>query len=110
MKRTTLLLILAFAGVLMVWTSCLAAQSSTGQNQPRLQCQQRFSAMDTDHNGQVSEAEFMAVPHRRVNAKQMFQSMARGKGYITQAEFCANKGLGGRGGNGRGGKGQGRMR
>lgn len=112
MQRLTLMLALLCAVVLMVGTPWSAAQTtSTGQTRPRLQCQERFKAMDTDHNGQVNEKEFMAVPHYRANAAQRFQTMAQGKGYITQDEFCANKGGGG-GGRGHGyhgGRGQGGM-
>jgi hypothetical protein len=105
MRKAILLLSLVLACVLIFGTSISMAQNSTGQARPRLQCQERFKAMDTDHNGQVSEAEFMAVGHRRTNAMQMFQQMAQGKGYITQNEFCANKGGGGRGRHGSRGKG-----
>lgn len=104
--RLTLAVGLLCAAVLMLWTPWAAAQGSTsGQARPRLQCQENFKAMDSNHDGKVSEQEFMAFPHRRSNANQIFQSMAQGKGYITQSEFCANKGGGwgrGRGGQGRG--------
>lgn len=108
--RLILVLGLLCAVVLLGWTPRVAAQNAAaGQTRPRLQCQQNFKAMDTDHNGQVSEQEFMAFSHRRANAAQMFQTMAQGKGYITENEFCAGKG-GGRGrGQGRGGKRQGGM-
>lgn len=105
MRKAIMLLSLMMAAVLIVWTNFSLAQNSTKQARPRLQCQERFKAMDTDHNGQVSKAEFMAAGHRRTNAMQMFQQLAQGKDYITQDEFCANKGGGGRGW--RGGRGQG---
>jgi hypothetical protein len=105
MRKAILLLSPMVVALLIVWTHFSLAQNSTNQARPRLQCQERFNAMDTNHNGQVSEAEFMAVGHRRTNAMQMFQQMAQGKGYITQNEFCANKGGGGRGRNGGGGRG-----
>jgi hypothetical protein len=107
--RNAVLLFLVSTAALIVWTNFSLAQKSSNQARPRLQCQERFNAMDTDHNGQVSEAEFMAVVHRRTNAMQMFQQMAQGKGNITQNEFCANKGGGVRGrqgGRGRGGTGK----
>ncbi len=107
LHRLTLAVGLAGAAVLMFWTPWAAAQGSTAnQTRPRLQCQENFKAMDSNHDGKVSEQEFMAFPHRRANADQIFQSMAQGKDYVTQDEFCANKG--GRGwGRGRGGKGRG---
>jgi EF hand len=103
MRRDILLVTLASVAVLAAWTTCPAQQASSNQVRPRLLCQERFTAMDTNHDGKVSEAEFMAVPHRRTMAAQMFQTMSQGKGYVTRDEFCANKGGGG-------GKGQGRMR
>jgi hypothetical protein len=108
MQRGILLVTLALVAVLTAWTTCPAQRAPSNQVRPRVQCQDRFTAMDTNHDGKVSEAEFMAVPHGRAMATQRFQMMSQGKGYITQDEFCANKGGGG-GGRG-GGKGQGRMR
>jgi hypothetical protein len=46
-----------------------------GQNAPRLGCQQRFDALDTNRDGQVTNDEFLAAPHQRGNAEQMFKAM-----------------------------------
>jgi hypothetical protein len=76
---------------------------------PMMGCQQRFDAMDTNKDGQVSKAEFLAAPHHRDNAEQMFKAMdVNGRGYLTQDEFCSRNGMSTGGGMGKGmGKGMG---
>jgi len=70
---------------------------------PMMGCQQRFDAMDTDKNAQVSKEEFLAAPHHRDNPEQMFKAMdVNGRGYLTRDEFCSDKGMGMGGGMGKG--------
>jgi hypothetical protein len=76
---------------------------------PMMGCQQRFDAMDTNKDGQVSKDEFLAAPHQRDNPEQMFTAMdVHKRGYLTKDEFCSDKGMGMHKGMGRGmGQGQG---
>jgi len=105
MKWLTLMFSTLFLATMMVASSWSADQSSTAtQTRPMMQCQQRFASMDADHNGQVTKEEFMAGGQHGPNAEQVFGSMAQGEGYITQEEFCANKGRHGHGAMGKGGK------
>jgi hypothetical protein len=79
---------------------------------PMMGCQQRFDAMDTNKDAQVSKAEFLAAPHHRDNPEQMFTAMdVHKRGYLTRDEFCSDKGMGMGKGMGRGmGRGQGTER
>ena len=96
---------LLFLATVMAVSSWAADQSSaTAQTRPMMQCQQRFASMDANHDGEGTKEEFMAGTQHGPNAEQVFDSMAQGKGYITQEEFCANKGRHGHGGMGKGGK------
>jgi hypothetical protein len=76
---------------------------------PMMGCQQRFDAMDTSKDGQVSKDEFLAAPHQRDNPEQMFKAMdVNGRGYLTKDQFCSGKGMGMGKGMGQGmGKGMG---
>ena len=74
------------------------AQWQGGQGSPRLSCQERFDALDTNHDGKLTLEEFMAAPHRRGNAEERFKAMdVNGHGYITKEEFCSGRGMGRRG-------------
>ncbi len=65
------------------------------QGTPRMGCQQRFDALDTNHDGKLTKEEFMLAPHRKGNAEQMFQMMdVNNQGYITKDQFCSGKGMG----------------
>ena len=79
-------------------------QGKGGQDGAReTRCEQRFEAMDTNQDGQVSEGEFLAAPHRRDNPEQMFKEMdVQGRGYLTKEELCTGKGMGMGKGMGRG--------
>ncbi len=83
------------------------AQWQGGQGAQRMGCQERFDALDTNHDGKLTLEEFMAAPHNRGNAEQMFKAMdVNVHGYITKEEFCSGQGMGRRG-KGRGmGQGQ----
>ena len=86
------------------------SQDQGGQGAaPMAGCQQRFDAMDTNKDGQVSKDEFLANPHQRDNPEEMFKAMDVNKrGYLTKDEFCSGKGMGMGQGMGQGmGKGMG---
>jgi len=72
------------------------AQGQGGQGAaPRLGCQDRFDAMDTNKDGKVTKEEFMAAPHGKGYPEQMFNAMdVKGQGYITKDQFCSGKGMG----------------
>ncbi len=76
---------------------------------PMMGCQQRFDAMDTNKDGQVSKDEFLATPHQRDNPEERFKARdVNGRGYLTKDEFCSGKGMGMGKGMGQGmGKGMG---
>jgi hypothetical protein len=87
----------------------IALAQGCGQDPPPMMgCQQRFEAMDTNKDGQVSKDEFLATPHQRDNPEQMFKTMdVNAHGYLTKDEFCSDKGMGQ--GQGKGmGQGQGK--
>jgi hypothetical protein len=70
---------------------------------PVMGCQQRFEAMDTNKDGQVSKDEFLAAEHHRDNPEQMFKAWdANGDGHLTKDELCSDKGMGMGQGMGRG--------
>ena len=84
------------------------AQGMGGQGTPRMGCQERFNALDTNKDGQVTKDEFLAAPHHRDNTEQMFNTMdVNGRGYVTKDEFCSGKGMG-KGMGGGMGQGQGK--
>lgn len=98
MKRFRLAMAVGLAMVFFV-TGMAFSQTQGGQsvNQgpPRYGCQQRFNALDANHDGKLTKAEFMAAPHWRNNPEQVFASMdVNGRGYVTKEEFCAGKGMG----------------
>jgi len=107
MKHSRLVAWVALAAVFAV-AGAVLAQGQGGQGAtPRMGCQQRFDAMDTNHDGKVTKDEFMAAPHHRENAEQMFKAMdVNGRGYITKDDSCSGRGTGMGMGKGMG-KGQG---
>jgi hypothetical protein len=113
MKHFKLVVLVALVTVFFIAGIAFAqggGQGKGGQgNAPMMGCQQRFDAMDTNKDGQVSKAEFLAAPHRRDNPEEMFKAMdVNGRGYLTKDEFCSRKGMGMGKGRGQGmGKGMG---
>ncbi len=106
MKRFKLVVLMGLVTVFLV-PGMAFAQWQGGQGAQRMGCQERFDALDTNHDGKLTLEEFMAAPHNRGNAEQMFKAMdVNGHGYITKEEFCSGQGMGRRG-TGRGmGQGQ----
>jgi hypothetical protein len=106
MKRFKLVLLTELVAVFLIAGKAFARWQG-GQAAQRMVCQERFDALDTNHDGKLTLEEFMAVPYNRGNAGQMFKAMdVNGHGYITKEEFCSGQGMGRRG-RGRGiGQGQ----
>ncbi len=71
------------------------AQGGGACDAPKMGCPQLFDAMDSNQDGQVSKAEFLAAPHEWGNTEQKYQAMdVKGHGYLTKGEFCSSKGMG----------------
>ena len=71
------------------------AQWQGGQGSTKVSCQERFDALDTNHDGKLTMEEFMAAPHHRGNPEERFKAMdVNGHGYITKEEFCSGMGRG----------------
>lgn len=88
------LVILAVSVVVLVIAGAAFAQGGG-----RMSCQDRFDAMDTNHDGKLTKEEFMAAPHHRGNPEEMFKAMdVNGHGYLTKDEFCSGRGHGRHGG------------
>jgi hypothetical protein len=78
-----------------VWAADQSQVGQPGQPAPRMMCQDRFDAMDTNHDGAVTKEEFMAVSHPGGREKNVFKSRdTNGDGVLTKDEFCAGKGMG----------------
>jgi hypothetical protein len=113
MKHFKLIVLVGLATVFSIAGIAFAqggGQGKGGQGAaPMMGCQQRFDAMDTNKDGQVSKDEFLAAPHQRENPEQMFKAMdVKGRGYLTKDEFCSGTGMGQGMGTGMGmGKGMG---
>ena len=66
-------------------------QGKAGQGAaPMMGCQQRFDAMDTNKDGQVSKDEFLAAPHQRENHETFETSCA---GWIGDSVFHCRYGI-----------------
>ncbi|MFZ0927574.1 MAG: EF-hand domain-containing protein [Syntrophobacteraceae bacterium] len=102
MKRFGLIVLGGF--VLLFFIAAMASAQGPdfrgmhGQGGSRWGCQQRFDALDTNHDGKLTKEEFMAAPHCWNNPEQVFAAMdVNGRGYITKEEFCSGRGMSGRG-------------
>jgi len=99
MKHFKLVVLVGLVTVFFITGMAFAqggGQGKGGQGAaPMMGCQQRFDAMDTNKDGQVSKDEFLAAPHQRDNPEEMFKAMDVNKhGYLTKDEFCSGKGMG----------------
>ena len=95
------LMIMGFAAMILtgmvgsVWAADQSQAGQPGQPVPRMMCQDRFDAMDTNHDGVVTKDEFMAVRHPGGRGEDVFKSRdTNGDGALTKDEFCAGKGMG----------------
>lgn len=113
MRRLKLVVLVGLATVFFIAAVACdqgGGQGKSGQDSgPMMGCKQRFDAMDTTKDRQVSKAEFLAAPHQRDNPEEMFKTMdVDGGGYLTEDELCSGKGMGMGQGMGKGvGQGQG---
>jgi Ca2+-binding EF-hand superfamily protein len=99
-EKVKYLKLVAAVGLMAAFLTAGAAfaQWQGGQGSHRMSCQDRFDAMDTNHDGKLTMEEFMAAPHRRGNPEERFKAMdVNGRGYITKEEFCSGRGDGARG-------------
>jgi hypothetical protein len=99
MKHFKLVVLVGLVAVFFIAGIAFAQSGGQGKGSqgaaPMMGCQQRFDAMDTNKDGQVSNAEFLATPHHRDNPEQRFKAMdVNGNGYLTRDEFCSGKGMG----------------
>jgi hypothetical protein len=56
-------------------------------------CSARFEALDSNHDGVVSRAEFMVARHARGQRAEAVVQLcdANGDGMLTREEFCASR-------------------
>ncbi len=107
MKHFKLVVLAGLVTVFLI-SGTAFAQWQGGRGAPRISCQERFDALDTNHDEKLTEEEFMAAPHHRGNPEEMFKAMdVNGRGYITKDEFCSGRGRGRHGMGGGMGQGQG---
>jgi hypothetical protein len=62
----------------------------TPQTMGGMRCEQHFAAFDSDSNGKVTKDEFLAWPHPRGDAENIFSARDLDHdGSITRGEFCS---------------------
>jgi Ca2+-binding EF-hand superfamily protein len=94
MKYFKLVVVVELMMVFLI-VGAASAQWQGGQGSARMSCQERFDALDTNHDGKLTMEEFMAAPHHRGNPEERFKAMdVNGHGYITKEEFCSGAGTG----------------
>jgi len=96
--KSVVIVLFALVVVTKVGIGWAVEQDQSGQpgpGVPRMMCQDRFDAMDTNHDGVVTRDEFMAVRHPGGRGQEVFKSRdTNGDGVLTRDEFCAGKGMG----------------
>jgi hypothetical protein len=86
---------IVFALLGTAWAADQSQQNEQAQPRPMMKCQERFDALDTNHDGVVTMDEFMAVKHPGGRAQEIFTSRdINGDGKLTKEEFCSGKGKG----------------
>ncbi len=68
-----LITLVVVAKVGIGWAVDQNQSGQPGSGVPRMMCQDRFDAMDTNHDGVVTRDEFMAVRHPGGRGQEVFQ-------------------------------------
>jgi len=72
-----------------------ASDRSTSGDRPMMRCRGQFDSMDADKDRAVTKQEFMAVPHPRGQAEEVFKSRDVDRDErLSEEEFCSGKGFG----------------
>jgi Ca2+-binding EF-hand superfamily protein len=102
------------SAALLLTTACSTRQSEARSKEEGVRtgggggrgCAEQFRRFDTDSDGKLSRAEFLAGPHRVMGVAAVFdQRDADHDGTLTETEFCADR----QGRPGRDGRGDGAM-
>jgi len=97
MEHSKLVVLVGLVTVFLI-AGMAFAQWPGGQGSPSMGCQDRFDALDINHDGKLTKEEFMADPDHKGNAEEKFKAMdVNGHGYITKEEFCSGQGMGKKG-------------
>jgi len=90
MKSYKLLGSLVVVAVIVALTGIVVAQTGpgggSGQFDPKTICQQRFDRIDTNQDGTVDKAEFMAAQEELFRMRDGDSS-----GQLSKEEFCAER-------------------
>ncbi len=85
-KKITTGIIAAF--ITASFISAVSAQPPP--RRPKRMCEQRFTQMDIDNNGQITLKEFKTIQHWRDNPEKIFALKDTDKNEVlTKKEFCA---------------------
>lgn len=61
----------------------------------KMQCKDRFAALDANGDGKVTKEEFQAFKHPGMQPDQVFATVDKNNdGVLTEEEFCAFRGHG----------------
>lgn len=73
----------------------LGGHEAFSQQRPQraMKCEEQFTVLDTNRDGQVTQGEFLEGKHPGGHAEEVFQSRDSNKdGMLTKDEFCAGRG------------------